>query len=352
MYRRSINFLKSRPLQGFAVSVSLLACCAFSSALTFPVSALADPVSEINSPSSANSPSPDVSPKVDAVLQDRPVSKSLKVSSDALPFTVSGKVSRTIQTVTGLNLFASLIANQAAKSVLKKKMGGDVKVKIKLYSFTDLLSGKIKSVDCKLDGSNVQGVKIGSVTASTNQPIWLDLHDKRHVRLKTPVLVAVNASLSEKDIAEALKSPKVANSLRGLNLDLPGLGAQQLQVVNPKVTLSGDVVRIETLLKTQGADDSTGVPLIITGKLKLKGDDRIEIDELKIEGSDIIEPTQFATFIEDLLNPLIDLKRMDRKDHAFRLTKFDVGGGGVSSQGRLLIAPKTPNVYAPAVQTR
>lgn len=285
------------------------------------------PVAQAEDASSAEPPKP---------------AKALKVPPNGLPFTVSGKVSHTIQTVTGINLLASLIANQAAKSVLKKKMGGDVKVRIKLYSFTDLLSGKIKSVDCKLDGSSVQGVRLGSVSASTNQPIWLDLHDKRHVQLRTPVLVAVNASLTQKDIAEALKSPKVSNSLRGLNLDLPGLGAQQLQVVNPKVELSGDVVRIDTLLKTEGADDSTGVPLIITGKLKLKGDDRIEIDDLSVQGSDIIEPAQFATFLEDLLNPLIDLKRMDRKDHAFRLTKFDVGGGGVTSQGRLLIAPKNP----------
>lgn len=264
------------------------------------------------------------------------------------PFKVAGTVSRTIQTVTGINFLASVVAGQAAKTVLKKKLGGDVKVKVKLYSFTDLLSGKVKAVDCSLAGSNIKGVNVGHVSASTNQPIWLDLHDKRHIQLKTPVLVSIKAALTPEEISAALKSDKVANSLRGLNLDLPGLGEQQLQVVNPKVEFIEDNVCIQALLKAEGADDSTGVPLKITGKLKLKGDDRVEIADLKVEGSDIIEPEKFANFAEELLNPLIDLKRMDRKDHAFRLSSLDVGERGLTSEGRLIIAPKNPQVQAGA----
>lgn len=267
------------------------------------------------------------------------------------PFKVAGTVSRTLQTVTGLNLLASVVAGQAAKTVLKKKVGGNVKVKVKLYSFTDLLSGKVKSVDCSLAGSNIKGVSVGHVNASTNQPIWLDLHDKRHIQLKTPVLVSVKAALTPAEISTALKSEKVANSLRGLNLDLPGLGAQQLQVVNPKVEFIEDNVCIQALLKAQGADDSTGVPLKITGKLKLKGDDRVEIADMKVEGTDIVEPEKFANFAEELLNPLIDLKRMDRKDHAFRLSSLDVGQNGLTGEGRLIIAPKNPQVAAAGAGT-
>lgn len=271
------------------------------------------------------------------------------------PFKVAGKVSRTLQTVTGLNLLGSVVAGQTAKLVLKRKLGGDVKVKVKLYSFTDLLSGKVKGVDCSLKNSSVKGVNIGQVTASTNQPVWIDLHDKRHIQLKTPVLVNVKAALTKEQITDALKSEKVAKSLRGLNLDLPGLGAQQLQVVNPKVDIVEDNVCIEALLKAEGADDSTGVPLKITGKLRLKGDDRVEIADMKVESSDIIEPEKFANFAEELLNPLIDLKRMDRRDHAFRLSSLDINQNGLSSEGRLILAPKNPAgvvPVAPAAPTK
>lgn len=262
------------------------------------------------------------------------------------PFKVAGKVSRTIQTVTGLNLLASVVAGQAAKTAIKKKVGGDVKVKVKLYSFTDLLSGKVKSVDCSLDGSSIKGVNVGKVSATTNQPIWLDLHDKRHIGLKTPVLVSVKAALTPEEISTALKSEKVSKSLRGLNLDLPGLGAQQLQVVNPEVDFVEDNVCIKAILKAEGADDSTGVPLKITGKLKLKGDDRVEIADMKVESSDIIEPEKFSEFAEALLNPLIDLKRMDRRDHAFRLSSLELGEKGLTGEGKLILAPKNPQPAA------
>lgn len=258
------------------------------------------------------------------------------------PFKVAGKVSRTLQTVTGLNLLGSVVAGQTAKMVLKKKLGGDVRVKVKLYSFTDLLSGKVKGVDCRLVGSNIKGVNVGTVDASTNQPVWVDLHDKRHIQLKSPVLVTVKAALTKEEISSALQSEKVTKSLRGLNLDLPGLGAQQLQVVNPKVDIVEDNVCIEALLKAAGADDSTGVPLKITGRLKLKGDDRVEIADMKVESSDIIEPEKFANFAEELLNPLIDLKRMDRRDHAFRLSTLDINQNGLTGEGRLILAPKNP----------
>lgn len=289
--------------------------------------------------------SPAHSAEVSATKSDAAApSPAKKPEENQPPFKVAGKISRTLQTVTGLNLLGSVVAGQTAKMVLKKKLGGDVKVKVKLYSFTDLLAGKVKGVDCKLIGANIKGVNVGTVDASTRQPIWVDLHDKRHIQLKAPVLVSVKAAITKDEITSALKSENVAKSLRGLNLDLPGLGAQQLQVVNPKVDIVEDNVRIEALLKAEGADDSTGVPLKITGKLKLKGDDRVEIADMKVESNDIIEPEKFAAFAEELLNPLIDLRRMDRRDHAFRLSALDINQNGLTGEGRLILAPKNPPV--------
>ena len=64
----------------------------------------------------------------------------------------------------------------------------------------------------------------------------------------------------------------------------------------------------------------------------------------KVESSDIIEPEKFSEFAEELLNPLIDLKRMDRKDHAFRLSSLDVGEKGLTGEGKLILAPKNQGV--------
>ncbi|HEY9786681.1 MAG TPA: hypothetical protein V6D17_14865 [Candidatus Obscuribacterales bacterium] len=254
-------------------------------------------------------------------------------------FPIAGKLSRTIQTITGLNLLTGMIASYTAGAILKKKFGGKVRVSIKTFSLTDLLAGKVKSVSCKLAGSSIRGVRLGEVQAATKQPIWLDFRNKRHIQLKSPVLVSVKAALNQKDVTQALQSPQVASTLRGLNVDLPGLGSQQLQVLKPKVEFEKDVVKIEAILVTEGASEATGVPVVISGRLKLSNDTLL-LEDLKVTGDGIVEPEKFAAFAEKLLNPIVDFRKLDRRDHAFRLARIDFGSEGVSGEGSLILAPR------------
>lgn len=256
------------------------------------------------------------------------------------PFPISGKISRTIQKYTGLNLLGEYIASRIARSVLTKRLGGKVKVSIKTFSLTDLLAGKVKSVKCKLAGACIKGIRLGQITATTSQPVWLDLSNKRRVHLRSPVLVSIKAALSQKEVTEALNSPRVANSFSRLNLDLPGLGSQQLHVIRPRVEFQKDVVKIEATVVTEGAPETSGVPMVISGRLKLEGEDHIVLEDMKVTADDIIEPEKFAHFVEDLLNPLVDLRKLDRDDHAIRLSNILIDGDGISTEGKLLLAPK------------
>ncbi|CAF0878108.1 unnamed protein product [Rotaria sordida] len=132
--------------------------------------------------------------------------------------------------------------------------------------------------------------------------------------------------------------------MSGLKLDLPGLGEQQLEVMKPKVTIVDDLLILEATLVTKGASLDTGVPIKLSARPKLVGDSKIMLEELQVEGPDIVEPEKFAQFAQNLLNPLIDFARMDRRDHAFRLADLKVGGGGVSGDGKLLLVPKIMEV--------
>lgn len=285
-------------------------------------------------------------PAVQQKTESEPGKKKKKAARHEPSFPVSGKVSRTIQKVTGLNFLAGVIASQVAKSVIAKKVGGKVKVRIKTFSLTDLLAGKVRSVSCKLAGPSIKGVKLGQISADSQEPIWLDFRNKRHIQLKSPILVSVKAALSQTEASQALESPGVASSLRGLNLDLPGLGSQQLQVIKPRVEFQKDMIRIEATLVTQGAAEATGVPIVISGRLKLRGDNLLVMEDMQVTGADIVEPEKFAAFVEELLNPLVDLRRLDRKDHAFRLTTVDMNDSGISGEGKLLLAPKADSKIA------
>lgn len=258
-------------------------------------------------------------------------------------FPIAGAVSRNIQRYTGLNLLSGLIASHVAKVVLQHKFGGKVKIKIKTFSLTDLLAGKIKAVQCTLSGCSVKGLRLGDVMAQAQNPIWYNYKRKGGQKpgLKSPIMVAVKASMSQKDVSKALECSEVASHLAGLHLDLPGLGSQQLQVIKPKVEIIGDSVRIEAVLITAGAKPETGVPIIISGKMRLDADNRIMLDDMHVISDSIVEPEKFAAFTQELINPLLDFRKLDRRDHAFRLKALYTGASKVQGDGTLLLVPKT-----------
>ncbi len=257
------------------------------------------------------------------------------------PFPIGSKFSRTVQKVTGITFLSDVIAGQAAKKVLTKKLGGKVKVKVKTFGLTDLVAGKIKSVSVSSDGGAYKNVPLGEVEMASATPIWYQYKHKDGQRpgLKTPILLNVKGNLSTQDIVLALGSERIAKSMRGLKLDLPGLGDQQLQVVRPKVEIGDNELKVDALLVTLGGAEETGVPLKISGRPVLDGD-KIFLREMKVESPDIIEPEKFSAFAEELLNPIVDFSRMDRKDHAFRLKELAIKKDIVQGGGQLLIAPR------------
>jgi hypothetical protein len=265
-----------------------------------------------------------------------------KVATPAPTFAIGSKFSRTLQTVTGINFLTEVVANQTSKIILQRKLGGKVRVKIKTYSLTDLIAGKVKAVAVDVDQAKLKGVGLGDLSVASQNPIWFNYRKKNGaIGLKAPTMLFMRAELSQEQIAEALKTPRLVASMSGLKLDLPGLGEQQLEVMQPSVQIVDDQIKLEATLVTKGASVETGVPIKISARPKLVGDSKIMLEDLQVEGPDIIEPDKFAQFAQDLLNPLIDFARMDRRDHAFRLADLKVGGGGVTGDGKLLLVPKT-----------
>jgi hypothetical protein len=273
----------------------------------------------------------DGAPQTGQVSQDR-----------ALPFPLTNSFNRGVQTVTGITFVSQFIAGQVVQHVLKRKLGGQVKVKLRTWSLTDLLSGKIKSLDIRLKSSHYKDVALGRIKISSASPVWLRYRRENDNRpgLRTPLLLSLDAHLTQENVSEALTLGRVASSLRALKLDLPGLGEQQLQVLDPKVTMADNLITVHGLLVTAGASRDTGVDITVSGKPQLERDDRIILSDMTVACPDIIEPQKFAKFVEELLNPLVNLHRFDRPNFALRLDSLKVADGGIDATGRLLIAPK------------
>jgi hypothetical protein len=80
-----------------------------------------------------------------------------KQTEPPAPYPIGSKFSRTVQKVTGINIITQYVASKAAEAAIKKKVGGKVKVKVKTYSLTSLISGKVKSVDVHVIDPSVAG---------------------------------------------------------------------------------------------------------------------------------------------------------------------------------------------------
>lgn len=251
-------------------------------------------------------------------------------------FKIAGKTSRAIQKYTGLTFATDLILSTAGSVATKCVLHGKPKCKVRSYSFTDALSGKFKHIEVKLRHCTYQGVPLPDLTLANLTPI----RTGSKYKILTPVMVSVAGQADEQLISRALQTPAVSSRLNFLRFDLPGLGDQHLQVLNPQVKLDEGKICIDTQLVTSGAAAETGIKVAISAKPVLKEERFIELQETRVDSNDIIEPEKFSVFAQDLLNPLVDFGRMDRNTRAFRLTDFHTDDHKVNFAGKLLLAPK------------
>jgi hypothetical protein len=261
------------------------------------------------------------------------------------PFKTAGKFSHAIQKYSGLNFVSNAVASATATAALSTYLRGRARVKVRGYNFTDLMQGEFRSIDVKVGSGKVKGVPIGALHARSTTPFKVNPWPwkKEKVGLVTPVMVSLDGELSEKMAAKALKSKAVTDNLRFLKLDLPGLGSQTLQVLDPKVTVDGERITVDTNLITAGAAPETGIRLKVAAHPVIEKERYVILKDMEVESENIENPKAFADFADQLLNPLIDFGRMDRKTHAFRVTNLTVKDDRLNFGGRLLLAPKPKN---------
>lgn len=258
------------------------------------------------------------------------------------PFHIAGKTSRSIQKYTGLTWLAQSGIGLSSTLAAKCALGGHPKVKVKAYSLSDCLLGKFKSVSVDLKDCKYKKLPLANVQMSTSTPLQFRLFKtkKGEAGVAAPVMVAVSGNVDEKEVSQALESPEISSQLNFLRLNLPGLGDQHLQVLEPKVKLENGKVKIKTWLITADAAKETGVLLDISATPSVEGQRFIMLKDTEVVSKDINDPEQFSKFSQNLLNPLLDFGKFDRKTHAFRLSKLDISEQKLQFAGNLLLVPK------------
>lgn len=292
-------------------------------------------ITTVNIPAEAHTTAGATSAKKKTVIN---VPAKYQGTVSPIPFPTSNKLSRAVQRYTGINRISEIIAGQIAALCLKTKLGGRIKVAVRVYSLTDLLSGKLKSVSVKMSGASYRGVPLGDVTFASTGPFWYHPFKSKHqqVGLQSPLLVKLDGDMNEHCVSRILRNTIIASTFTKFNL--PGMGTQQLAFLEPSANIKDGKVCIKSTVITAGGKPDTGVDLIIAGVPYLDGS-KVMLKDLKISSPDIVDPGTFSEFAQSICNPLINLARLDRSDHALRLDSLLVQDDSIKYGGNLLLAP-------------
>lgn len=234
------------------------------------------------------------------------------------------------------------ISSLCLSAVLSAKLHSWAHVKLKADDIGDAFKGNFESFEVSCRGGKYKGMALGAVHVQSERPVQIFYRTKSGHRrgFKAPLLVSMEGTMAERDLSRALQSKTVTSNLRFLKFNLPGLGDQHLQVIDPRVALADDFVDLRCRMITAGADPSTAVNVRIKALPQLDRQRYVRLNDIKVQSADIEDPVHFGPFLETLFNPLIDFGRFDRFTHAFRLSQLQIKDGKVHYAGKLWLVPR------------
>ena len=163
------------------------------------------------------------------------VSLVLPVSSvmagDKPPFDTAGGFSRFVQKASGFTWLTKTVANKAAKREIAKYSYHDrLEIKIRPYSGTDLIKGKVKQVNIKAKNLRIEeffNIRDVVVNSNSETPPWVDL---KSGQVKTDVDGDFMIRLTDDDLNAAFNSPQFKDLTKDIKIKIGTVGEQHLFV--------------------------------------------------------------------------------------------------------------------------
>jgi len=118
------------------------------------------------------------------------------------------------------------------------------------------------------------------------------------------------------------------------------LGAQEIQILRPKVELADGVMTIDATLITKGAAEDTGVPIVISGRPASEGS-KIYLRELQVPRLTFPTRRSLPALPRRSSTPCSIWARLDRKTHAVRVMQIAINPDNVEGLGTLVLRSQT-----------
>ncbi|MBD2318050.1 LmeA family phospholipid-binding protein [Phormidium tenue] len=153
------------------------------------------------------------------------------------------------------------------------------------------------------------------------------------VVLRRPLQAAVRVVMRSEDVNTALRSPNVQTSFKNLSIDITGTNKNPeiLDLIDPEITfLEGDRLRLSASLQskpTPAKPNPSKLDVSINAELKTIGGTKLQIINPRIELSGTPVPERIAKAFTEGLNKVLDLRQLESKGITARVIRLELTEG-------------------------
>lgn len=158
----------------------------------------------------------------------------------------------------GLVAPAGFVSDRLLENQIRQQFDSveDLQVRVDNLPTYQLLQGRVDRVRIAGSGLSIESLRIATLEVETD-PIAIDLSGE--LELEAPLQAGVRIVLTQADIEQALRSPRIRTLLDDLNLGQ--FGGAGYQIRNPRLQLAGDRIRLRAVLQQEGGAERLAIDL-------------------------------------------------------------------------------------------
>lgn len=251
-------------------------------------------------------------------------------------------LSRGLQTITGLNLLGSVVANRLVRREVAQLLDGDYSIRLSVFSLGDLLAAKARQL--RFSGQNLlldDFLPVQQLSFYSDKRTPLFVH-KKHRVLMRPVTLYFDGVVSEDNLNRFLQSSTAKKWLSGIKIPTPPFKRRKkCDLLDPRAAIQDDGrVVVSALLNIQGAPRENGLPVTLSARLR-PAQDTIRLADVKVNIEDVEHASALEPYIEQYFNQVVTLRKIRIKHHkvSLALDELQTRDHTLRASGSLLLRP-------------
>lgn len=258
---------------------------------------------------------------------------------------ISHPVSRAVQKYTGITLLSDWIGGIIARKALTNDLiDGRLNVRIRNFSATDLIGGRIKTLQLRgrdLVIGDILPVSHLTLKTDADSPIYVH-HDDEPVLIR-PVAMTLRMELDEADLNRFLAGDQARQKLTGIEVPLPPFRQpEKLDVLSSTVRFQDERITVASLVNIHGAPEENALPVEVSARIVPDGDE-IQLDDVELAVEGIPRTHAVERFIEKNFDELLDLDRIRVQHHKlkFDFKTTEIADGKLVIEADVVVKPDT-----------